>query len=107
MKLLNLDKEQKTWLKITDFENYFDIHIDDKNNYVYNLNATAQIIISDEYIKLYKCQSDIHWPLISYNLYGTTRLAWLLLKLNNVKDTDIFKINEAGSSIRYIENKYI
>jgi hypothetical protein len=34
---LNFD-DKKKWLKITDFENTFDINIDKKENYCYNLN---------------------------------------------------------------------
>lgn len=49
----------------------------------------------------------MHWTLISYKIYGTTRLAWLLLKLNNVQTKDIFKIINAGESIVYFPKENI
>ena len=44
----------------------------------------------------------MHWPLISYMLYGSTRFAWLLLKINNVSTADVFKIKRNGEVIKYL-----
>ena len=57
-----------------DLENMFSIHVDKRDNYVFNLNETA------------------------------TRLAWLLMKLNNVKAENIFDPKKAGDTIYYVNN---
>jgi hypothetical protein len=51
MKLNNITFDNKTdWLKITDFENFFNLYEDHKNNIVYNLNSTLYMNIPKEYI---------------------------------------------------------
>ena len=45
----------------------------------------------------------MHWPSISYKVYGSTRLAWLLMKLNDIRDQNIFDQVKAGTRIRYLE----
>jgi len=47
------------------------------------------------------------WPLISYNLYKTTRLAWVLMKINNVQVEDMFKPILAGKTVAYISKDTI
>ena len=82
--------DKKDWLKITDLENMFHIYQDDKQNNCYNLNATLYVNVPLEYFQLYTCDCDSTWTLLSYKLYGTTRLAWLLMKLNEVKASEVF-----------------
>lgn len=103
MKLNNITFDNKTdWLKITDFENFFNLYEDHKNNIVYNLNSTLYMNIPKEYIQIYKCVGIMTWPLISYTIYKTTRLTWLLMKINNVKADAIFEHKQAGEDILYI-----
>ena len=82
--------DKKDWLKITDLENMLHIYQDSKQNNYYNLNSTIYINVPPEYLNLYTCDCDSTWFLLSYKLYGTTRLAWLLMKLNKVKAKDVF-----------------
>ena len=104
MKLIDLDfEDKKDWIKITDLENTFNIYADNHNDYAYNLNATWYFKIPEEYLKTYTCTCNMHWPLVSYKLYGTTRLAWFLMKINNVAATDVFKQLKAGSQVKYLE----
>ena len=44
----------------------------------------------------------MHWPLISYVIYGTTRLAWLLMKLNGVGPEQAFMPKRAADPVKYI-----
>lgn len=44
----------------------------------------------------------MHWPLISYKIYNSTRLAWLLWKVNNVSMIDTFKAKQPGDIIYYL-----
>lgn len=95
------------FLKVTDLDNFFDVYQDKKDNYVYNLNSSIYFNFQDaNNLPVFTCMHDMHWPLISYHLYDTTRLAWLLLKVNNVHPKDVFKIKHAGDKIKYIEKDH-
>ena len=76
--------------KVTDLENAFSIYEDGKNNFVFNLNETVYVNVPQSYLKQYIPDHPLHWSTISHKLYGTTRLAWLLMKLNNVKADRLF-----------------
>ena len=79
MKIADLDlSEFDKFLKIQDLENMFDIFEDSRHNRVYNLNKTLYIEVDLDKLPDFICDCEMHWPLISYRIYGTTRLAWLL-----------------------------
>ena len=95
--------DEESQVKFDDLENFFNVY-QDKYNYFYcNLNSTIYVSIPSNRLKTYVCQHDIHWPTISYNLYGTVRLAWLLMKINNITPTISFKIVPAGSEVKYLD----
>lgn len=102
MTLSDIDTSKLKFLKITDFENIFNIYQDKKGNYFYNLNSSLYLDIADDTLLSYICDYDMQWPLLSYKIYGTTRLAWLLMKINNVKPKDVFKLVKAGDTIKYL-----
>jgi hypothetical protein len=58
---------------------------------VFDINKTIYINVNPNSLPDYVCDSPMHWTTISYKLYSTTRLAWLLQKLNRVDAVDIFK----------------
>ena len=99
---LATEYQQTNTRKITDFENMFDIYETMSGHYVYNLNSTMYIK-SGENLPVLRVMHDSHWPLLSYQLYDTTRLAWFLMKLNDVKFEDAFKKVSAGTAIKYID----
>lgn len=107
MKIIDLIEQQteNDYLKISDLENMFDIYLDNKNNYKYNLNNT--IYLNDLNIQYYILSTEAHWTTISYLLYGTTRLAWLLMKINNISAKDIFKKKYQGNIIKYISESNV
>lgn len=108
MKLNDIDVENKdAYVKITDLDNFFSIYTDGRGNLSYNLNETLYLDIVPSALDEYVLKHDMHWPLISYKLYGTTRLAWLLLKINNVQTADIFKIIPASTTIKYLNTDYV
>ena len=91
MKLVDLDiSETGNYLKITDLENIFDIYVDKRNNAVFNANETLYINVNKDTLPEFVCSSPMHWTILSYKIYGTTRLAWLLLKINNIDMKDVF-----------------
>lgn len=100
-------KDGDTSRKITDFEHFFEVYLDKHGNYSFNLNQNLYFKSDRSKLKHYICQHDMFWPLISYNLYKTPRLAWVLMKVNDVRVEDMFKPVLAGQSIAYISKETI
>ena len=95
---------QDTQPDFFDLDKMFSLFIDEQGRWQYNLNSTFYLVdIPDEVCSWYTCPTNMHWPSISWKIYGSTRLAWLLMKLNNVKDNNIFEQITAGSKIRYLD----
>ena len=93
--------DQKT--NFLDLENMFSIYTDKRNNYVFNLNETVYLNFDKSSLLTHKLTHDMFWTTISYQIYNTTRLAWLLMKLNNVNGNNIFDIKKAGDNIYYVD----
>ena len=108
MKLADLDdSEINAYLKITDLENMLDIAVDFKDNYVFNFNKSLYINVMKTHLPQFECDHEMHWTLISYRIYGTTRLAWLLWKLNNVGLADVFKPKQPHDKVYYLPKSYL
>ena len=107
MKLADLnDVGDMTYLKITDLENMFDIVEDDRLNNIFNLNKTLYVNVDKSKLSKFICDHDMQWPLISYRIYGTTRLAWLLWKLNDIDLPGTLATKHPGDEILYLPGKY-
>ena len=98
--------EYDSSIQISDFENFLNVHEID-GNVVFNLNMTININVSEGSKLEYTLKTKAHWPLISYKIYGTTRLAWLLMKINKVKPSEVCKIKNAGDIIYYISDNSV
>ena len=95
------DKDRKP--DFFDLDKMFSLFMDEEGRWKYNLNSTFYLIdIPDEVCDWYICPTDMHWPSISWKVYGSTRLAWFLMKLNDVRDQNIFVQMKAGTKIRYL-----
>lgn len=90
-------------VKFTDLENFFNIYQDKNSYYKFNINSTVYIDVPPSRLKTYKCQHDMHWPTISYQIYGTVHLAWVLMKVNNITPDISFEIVPAGSEVKYLD----
>ena len=101
------DRNLEKVLKTTDFEQFFDVYLDKYGNYSYNLNKGLYFKFDDHLLPSYECKHQMFWPLISFQLYGTTRLAWLLMKLNGVKEDDLFVPKEPGDLVKYVSQEQI
>ena len=87
-----------------DLDKMFSLFIDEEGRWKYNLNSTFYLVdIPDEVCQWYTCPTDMHWPSVSWKVYGSTRLAWFLMKLNNVRDLNLFDQVKAGTKIRYLD----
>lgn len=104
MKISDLDED---YLKITDLENMMSLYIDKKGRLMFNLNETMYVDADKSQMMAYTCDHPMHWTTLSYKLYQTTRLAWLLCKVNNVKCKDIFKPKMPGDVVYYLPAGYI
>lgn len=106
--LLELNNEDiNSILKITDLENEFDIYQDKRGNLVFDINRTLYINVDKSILLTFLCDCEMHWTLISYRIYGTTRLAWLLWKLNDVGPDTIFNAKNPGDQILYLPKQYV
>ena len=94
-------------VKITDFEHFFNVYQDDQKYFKYNLNSTVYFDSKNAKMLEYVVKYDSHWTLISYNIYKTTRLAWLLMKLNDVKPTQVFDLIRAGTTVKYLSTEQV
>ena len=107
MKLVDFDiYEFDSFIKIHDLENMFDVLVDKKGNRVFNLNKTLYVAVDTDKLPEFICDHEMHWPLISYKIYGTTRLAWLLWKLNGISAKDIFKAKQPKEAVKYLPKRY-
>lgn len=99
----NFSQVQKT----TDLDGFFDIYTDRRGNLSFNLNETLFLKIDPSNFKTHICRSNQQWPLISYDVYGTTRLAWLLMKINDVTADDMFEPKHPGDAVYVIPTEIL
>ena len=100
MKIKDIDGN----IKISDLENFFDVYEntqDRRKPYLYNLNST--VYFSGTPKSVHKLSHDMFWTTISHEIYGTTRLWWILMKVNGVGMDRAFDTVPAGSSVRYVD----
>lgn len=101
MKLTDIISREEN-LKVTDLENMFKVHVDKKDNYVLNLNETLYVNMPKDRLQIYIPDHPQFWALISYELYKTTRLDWLLMKINGVSPINVFRPVMASQPIYYL-----
>lgn len=103
MKVSNIDDSNiQKYLKITDFENFFNVFQDQNGNNFYNLNENLYFQVDKTTLPSMVCDCHCFWPLLSYKIYGTTRLAWMLMKVNDVNAANVFDAKEPGDIIYYV-----
>ncbi len=108
MKVADLGVDEiNAFLKIQDLENVLDVFRDERGNNIFNLNKTVYLRVDASQLPEYECTYAMHWPLISYKIYGTTRLAWLLQKLNNVTAKDVFNAKQPRDKVKYLPKRYV
>lgn len=103
MRVKQVDENAKSYLKVSDFDNFFDVYEGLDGNNFYNLNSTVYLDISEKNIMQYVCDCICQWTILSYKVYGTTRLAWLLMKINDVRAEKMFDPIMPGQSVKIID----
>ena len=91
------------------YENIFNVSLldnDGKDLYFYNIldKVIFPDDISDEYIDKVTINTDKPWTTLSYELYGTIQLWWVVFLLN--KPEYIFKA-QAGTTYKFIKPGFV
>jgi nucleoid-associated protein YgaU len=80
----------------TDLSNLFNVYEEDKtsdNTLYFNINRTLNLNgldnISKRYFTTYRIVNEDTWAKISYKFYNTTRLWWLVCKVNKIYNPTI------------------
>lgn len=105
--LSEMDNSGLSFLRITDYENSLNVYKDTSGNYFFNLNNNLYLTVKKSAILTYVSDYDVQWPLLAYKLYGNTRLAWILMKVNGVKPKDVFKKISTGDTVKYISKSSV
>ena len=95
-------------VKFLDFENFFEVYEDSRDQrrpYTFNLNSTLYLDGVPKNTK--KITHDMFWTTISYDIYETTRLWWLLMKVNNVTADKMFDVVPAGTDVRFLNKETV
>ena len=71
---------------------------------VHNLNTGIEISADKKAFEKFHVATDMFWPQISYKIYGTTSLYWLLEMMNPKATTTMFGKVRAPAHIQYLPN---
>ena len=93
------------------YENIFNVYTvekDNKNFYFYNINNKIQlpVVIDSNYLNTIILDRSLPWTTLSYNLYGTMNLWYLIYMLNHRDSAPSFTSN-LGDSLVYIKPRFI
>ena len=95
-------------LELYRYENIFKVYqTGDKNFYFYNIikNINVPNDINNEIFTLITLQENTPLPTLSYQLYGTTYLWWLICVLNNIQNP--FDPNNSGKKLKVLKRQYL
>lgn len=75
-------------IKNENYENIFNIFTDDDDRYYYNILQTVAFPLNlpAGYFNEYNITYGDTWPFISYKVYNTPNIWWIILLANNIKD---------------------
>ena len=112
MKTNDLDISDDAKLKMTDLANIFHVFEDQKTLgegfLSFDINRTLALEgvenMSRGVFREYKVVTEDTWALISYKFYGTTRLWWLVCKVNGISNPLVDP--EEGSLIKVISKEH-
>tara|TARA_R110002012_G_scaffold318344_1_gene536513 strand:- start:3135 stop:3500 length:366 start_codon:yes stop_codon:yes gene_type:complete len=95
-------------LELYRYENIFKVYQTGKKNYYY-YNILKKIKISENlnnsFFDFIVLNRNLPLTTVSYELYGTTYLWWLILVVNKIQNP--VKNLPAGKKIRFVKNKFL
>ena len=106
-------KELENFVSNKDLAQMFHVYVseDSEGNKINVYNTMRTIYFSNidnipkSYFEYYKVMNNDSWNLISYKLYGTIELWWMIVKLNNIPDPTFEP--EEDTYIRYITKEKV
>lgn len=103
-----LDLPQIQTLRYENLFNVYTIKKEGKDFYFYNLNNKIILPkqINSNFLEKLTVPAAITWPTLSYKIYGTIFL-WYLLYILNVKDGEISFTTKANDEIVYIQPQFL
>jgi hypothetical protein len=95
-------------LELYRYENIFKLYqIKNSEFYLYNIIKTIKLPkdINNEIFEIITLQNNIPLTTLSYQIYGTTYLWWLICLLNNIRNP--FDINNSGKGLKILKKQYL
>jgi hypothetical protein len=93
------------------YENIFNVYqfnTSNNDNYIF-YNITSKVSIPNDLdpnvYQLYRIESQIALTTLSYRLYGSQHLWWLIMVLNNLRNP--VKLIESGSILKIIKSEFL
>jgi hypothetical protein len=94
-------------LELYRYENIFKVYQTKDDYYFYNIIKNIQTPgdISSELFTIATLPENIPLTTLSYQLYGTTYLWWLICVLNDIRNP--FDINTSGRKLKVLKREYL
>ena len=89
------------------YENIFKIYLNEDNKFIYNLKTSVSFPddIDPAFIDTFKLDRKTSWTIISYNIYGSIFLWWMITELNKISNPVIIPV--LGKNYNFIKPQYI
>lgn len=89
------------------YENIFNVYSDSDIGYFYNLLKTVNFPsdLSSDVYDIYVIEPTDTWPLISWKMYNSIFLWWVLCSVNNISNP--LKFPSPGTEIKIIKTRYL
>ena len=90
------------------YENLFNVYQHENNQYFYNLLAKVNFpgTISEEYYTIYNVGNDsVPYTLISYQVYNTISLWWLICAVNQI--TNPVSFPAPNTQLKILKTQYV
>lgn len=93
-------------LRNENYANIFNVFADENDFYFYNLLETIVVpeSLPSNFYDFYNITYQDTWPLISYKVYNTPNLWWLITSVNGIINPT--EPLEPGSTIKYLKTQY-
>lgn len=95
-------------LEIYRYENIFKVfESEDKAALFYNIVKNIQVPddINNQVFDIITLQENVPFTTLSYQLYGTTYLWWLICVINNIQNP--FDPNNSGKKLKVLKKQYL
>lgn len=94
-------------LQSTRYENIFKIYYNEDGLPFYNLNRSIVFPnnLDPGLFNVFVYDAPLQWPILSYKLYQTIYLWWMIIEVNNIKNPLI--LPPVGTALRYIKPEFV